>query len=76
MLVRCRACKGAKKATGLGGIIGDCRVCDGKGMHEPVAITQSVVKGETIGEAQAKAEEVKKRGRPFKSAQTEAVANG
>lgn len=30
-LVRCPACRGAKKVCKLGGMVGDCNTCKGKG---------------------------------------------
>ncbi len=33
MLVRCSACRGAKKVIGLGGIERDCKNCKGAGVN-------------------------------------------
>lgn len=30
-MIRCPACRGSKKVAKLGGIIGDCNMCDGDG---------------------------------------------
>lgn len=40
--VRCCQCRGTKKYAGLGGIIGDCRLCKGTGLMDKVEIVKQV----------------------------------
>lgn len=45
VLVRCTSCRGTKKLAKLGGVIGDCNLCDGTGKikeSEKPVMTQSV----------------------------------
>lgn len=52
--VRCPACRGAKKVPKLGGVIGECNTCKGRGdilaadkpkpvISEPVACNQEII---------------------------------
>ncbi len=52
--IRCPACRGAKKVPKLGGMIGQCNTCNGKGTilasekPKPVEVVQDVAVKEVI----------------------------
>jgi uncharacterized NAD-dependent epimerase/dehydratase family protein len=46
-MVRCPSCRGSKKVAKLGGVIGDCNTCEGKGqikaVDKPVPVVAPIV---------------------------------
>ncbi len=72
--VRCPACRGSKKVPKLGGVIGDCNLCQGKGSilavdkPKPVIVEPHVSQSEIIN---AVADSVPVSDRVIKSAPVE-----
>ena len=46
-MIRCPSCRGSKKVAKLGGVIGDCNTCEGKGqikaVDKPVPVVAPIV---------------------------------
>ncbi len=74
--VRCPSCRGAKKVAKLGGVIGECNTCSGKGtiavIDKPKAAL--IVENEDVGSMVAQVAEctsVNEQAETFKKAEVE-----